>query len=55
VDVVGVCDESMRIAVLCMVSMACSAGLASAQPADEASMKAVVQTETRAWIDRDRS
>jgi tetratricopeptide (TPR) repeat protein len=43
----------MRIAVLCVVSMACSVGLASAQPADEASMKAVVQAETRAWIDRD--
>jgi len=43
----------MRTAILCVVLMACSVGLASAQSADEASMKAVVQAETKAWIDRD--
>jgi len=42
----------MRIAVLCVVAMACS-GLASAQLVDEPSIKAVVQAETRAWIERD--
>ena len=33
--------------------MACSVGLASAQLVDEPSIKAVVQAETRAWIERD--
>jgi tetratricopeptide (TPR) repeat protein len=43
----------MRFGLLCVVvSLACSGGLASAQTGDEQAMRAVVQAETKAWIDR---
>lgn len=43
----------MRLGLLCVVvSLACGGGLASAQTGDEQAIKAVVQAETKAWIDR---
>jgi tetratricopeptide (TPR) repeat protein len=46
-------EISMRLALLCVVgALACAGGAASAQTADEQTIKTVVQAETKAWIDR---
>jgi hypothetical protein len=44
----------MRIAWLCvLISLSLSEGLTFAQGADEAALKAVVQAQAKAWVERD--